>query len=233
MKKKEKIIFWGGKFNTKILINTILQKSFDENFLKKKNFIISAIIDPTLKKLDFKTKAPLVNNKSNLKKYINKSKYFVVGIGGQHGKARYLISKELIKKKLKPINIVSNYSFIDKSSILGEGNQIMPNVVIHCFSSVGDFCVFNTSSTIDHDCKIGNGVHVMGGAYIGGNVKIEDYATIGSNATIFPNIKIKKGAFVGAGSVVKKDVSENQIVVGNPAKYLKKNKHYFDLKFFK
>ena len=46
-------------------------------------------------------------------------------------------------------------------------------------------------------------------------------------------MEIKKGAFIGAGTIVRKNVSENQIVVGNPAKFIKKNKHYFDLRFFK
>ena len=72
----------------------------------------------------------------------------------------------------------------------------------------------------------------MGGTYVGGRVKIEDYVTFGSNATIFPDVEIKKGAFIGAGAIVRKNVSENQIVVGNPAKFIKKNKHYFDLRFF-
>jgi len=39
----------------------------------------------------------------------------------------------------------------------------MQNVVIHCYSKIGNFCVLNTSSTIDHECEIGNGVHIMGG----------------------------------------------------------------------
>ena len=86
--------------------------------------------------------------------------------------------------------------------------------------------------TVDHECIIGNGVHIMGNAYVGGRVKIGNFVTIGSNATIFPDIEIKKGAFIGAGSVVRKNVGENQVVVGNPAKFLKKIKQSYDLGFF-
>jgi UDP-2-acetamido-3-amino-2,3-dideoxy-glucuronate N-acetyltransferase len=43
-------------------------------------------------------------------------------------------------------------------------------------------------------------------------------ASIGGNATILPGITIGANAMVGAGSVVTKDVPENSVVKGNPAK---------------
>ena len=45
-------------------------------------------------------------------------------------------------------------------------------------------------------------------------------ATVGSNATILGGVTIGKHAMVGAGSVVTKDVPDNAIVVGNPARIL-------------
>ena len=56
-------------------------------------------------------------------------------------------------------------------------------------------------------------------------MNIGKYVTIGTNATILPDIVIEDGAYIGAGAVVTKNVKKNQIVVGNPAKFLKKNKH--------
>ena len=44
---------------------------------------------------------------------------------------------------------------------------------------------------------------------------------IGSHATILPGIQIGDGAIIGAGAVVTKDVPENTIVVGVPAKVIK------------
>ena len=46
-------------------------------------------------------------------------------------------------------------------------------------------------------------------------------ASIGSNATILAGVTIGENSLVGAGSVVTKDVPNNTIVVGNPAKILK------------
>ena len=52
-------------------------------------------------------------------------------------------------------------------------------------------------------------------------VIINDDVWIGSGVEILPGICIGKGAVIGAGSVVTKDVPENAIVVGNPARVLK------------
>lgn len=51
--------------------------------------------------------------------------------------------------------------------------------------------------------------------YIGNNV------WIGSNSTICPGVTINDGAIIAAGSVVTKDIPENVIVGGNPAKIIK------------
>jgi dTDP-4-amino-4,6-dideoxygalactose transaminase len=50
---------------------------------------------------------------------------------------------------------------------------------------------------------------------------VEEGASIGTNATILSNVRIGKNAVVGAGSVVTKDVPENAVVAGNPAKILR------------
>ena len=45
---------------------------------------------------------------------------------------------------------------------------------------------------------------------------------IGTGAIILPGITLGDHAIIGAGSVVTKDVPPETIVVGNPAKYLRK-----------
>ncbi len=51
-------------------------------------------------------------------------------------------------------------------------------------------------------------------------VVIEDYVFIGPRAIILPGVTIKRGAVVGAGAVVTKDVEQNVIVGGVPAKQI-------------
>jgi acetyltransferase-like isoleucine patch superfamily enzyme len=46
-------------------------------------------------------------------------------------------------------------------------------------------------------------------------------ASIGSGATILARVTIGENAIVGAGAVVTKDVPDNSIVAGNPARFLR------------
>lgn len=52
-------------------------------------------------------------------------------------------------------------------------------------------------------------------------VVIKDNVWIGGNVTICPNVTIGKNSIVGAGSVVTKDIPDNVIAVGVPAKVIK------------
>lgn len=67
---------------------------------------------------------------------------------------------------------------------------------------------------------------------INGEVEIGDYVFIGPRVIILPGVKIGKGAVVAAGAVVTKDVAENKIVGGVPAKEIgerKIQKYYYRL----
>ncbi len=54
-----------------------------------------------------------------------------------------------------------------------------------------------------------------------GPVIIEDNVWIGEGVSIMPNVRIGKNAIIGANAVVTKDVPENTVVGGNPAKIIK------------
>jgi UDP-2-acetamido-3-amino-2,3-dideoxy-glucuronate N-acetyltransferase len=49
-------------------------------------------------------------------------------------------------------------------------------------------------------------------------------ASLGANATILPGITIGRNAMVGAGAVVTRDVPDGAVVVGNPARIVRKLK---------
>jgi acetyltransferase-like isoleucine patch superfamily enzyme len=55
-----------------------------------------------------------------------------------------------------------------------------------------------------------------------GHIHIKQNAWIGANATILPGVTIGENSVVAAGSVVSKDVPDNCVVGGIPAKIIKK-----------
>ncbi len=92
----------------------------------------------------------------------------------------------------------------DKKVIIEDRVSIAPRVTI--ITSSGP-----NLSKIRPYVKVANGI-----------VRIKHDAWIGAGAIILPNITIGEGAVVGAGAVVTKDVSSYTIVVGVPARVIKK-----------
>lgn len=219
---KGKILLYGGMSTSYIVHENLKER-------KKK---VDFIFDEYLNKPNYNSKAIFSNKKRDLREFLKKSKYFFVCIGMYDGFLRNYISNLFIKEQLKPMSIISKNSIKDKTANVGHGLLALPNSVIHKKTVIGNNCLLNVNSVIDHECKIGNGVHIMGSAYIAGRVKIGDFSSIGANSTVLPDIKIGKNAIIGAGAVVTKDVKDNQVVVGNPAKLLRKHKINYNLKIF-
>jgi UDP-3-O-[3-hydroxymyristoyl] glucosamine N-acyltransferase len=73
---------------------------------------------------------------------------------------------------------------------------------------------------IAHNVVIGEQCMIIAHSMIGGSVTIGDFSHIAPNAAIRDTKNIGKNVLVGLGAVVIKDIPDNLIVVGNPAKEL-------------
>jgi acetyltransferase-like isoleucine patch superfamily enzyme len=57
---------------------------------------------------------------------------------------------------------------------------------------------------------------------MGKEIHIGEDVWVGGNVTVLPGVQVGNGAVLGAGSVVTKDVAPYTVVVGNPARFLKR-----------
>lgn len=212
----KKVILWGGTGQAKV-INEYLER--------KKEYKLVAIFDNNKNVKSPIENIPIYYGRDAFEKWVGESKgdiYFCVAIGGDKGHDRFEIQDYLIKHNLKPITIIHPTSNIAKNVTVDEGSQVLSNATICTDTKIGKACIINTSSTIDHECTIGDGVHICPGAHLAGEIVVSSFATIGTGAVILPRIKIGEGAIIGAGAVVTRDVEPHSVMVGNPARVLKK-----------
>jgi UDP-3-O-[3-hydroxymyristoyl] glucosamine N-acyltransferase len=87
---------------------------------------------------------------------------------------------------------------------------------------IGEFAKVDDHAHIAHNCVIGRHAQVVAGAELGGSVILGDDCWIGPNATVIDGIRIGARSFVGIGSNVLKPVAEDLVVLGNPARGLRK-----------
>jgi sugar O-acyltransferase (sialic acid O-acetyltransferase NeuD family) len=143
---------------------------------------------------------------------------FIVAIGGTNGKVREQIFDYLKSKNINGETAIHDSAYVADNAVVGEGSQVLVGSTICARAIIGRSVIINTASSIDHETIIGNFVHIAPGATLCGCVEVGDYSFIGANSTILPRIKIGINSVVGAGSVVTRDVPDNTVVYGNPAR---------------
>ena len=104
---------------------------------------------------------------------------------------------------------------IGKFCQIASGVEFVMNGANHQMNAVSTF-PFYTLAGWEQTSPTQNDLPIKGDTIIGNDV------WIGQNATILPGVHIGDGAIIGANSVVGSNVEPYTIVVGNPAKALRK-----------
>jgi sugar O-acyltransferase (sialic acid O-acetyltransferase NeuD family) len=148
---------------------------------------------------------------------------FVNGINGTKLTAR---KKELLAGLAIPAErfatIVHPSAAVSRMARLGVGSVILQNVSICSEAAVGDHAMVLPSSVVSHDTIVGDYCYLTPGVVLAGYVRLGEAVYMGAGSTVMCRVEIGDRAIVGMGSVVLEDVPEDSVVVGNPARPLKK-----------
>lgn len=120
-------------------------------------------------------------------------------------------------------------SVIDRTAVipegfcrLGSGVLVGPLSQLSADTTIADNCMLLPNSFLGHDSCMDRFAHLATNAVVGANVHVGKAVHVGSNATIREKVRIGDFSLVGAGAVVLEDVPENSVVVGNPARILRR-----------
>ena len=127
--------------------------------------------------------------------------------------------KYLIRKGMKIGNnceIYSSASFGSEPYLISIGNHVRINSGVSFITHDGGVWVLrNYLDVPNHE-----NIDLFGPIVVGNNVHI------GTNAIIMPNVRIGDNCIIGCGAIVTKDIPNNSIAVGVPAKVIKNIDEY-------
>ena len=139
-----------------------------------------------------------------------------LAIGENHARLRWC--KRLLQLGFELPPLIHPIAWVSPSAILQPGTFIGAGAIVQACVHIGMAGLVNTSSVVEHHGDLGVGVHIAPGAILAGNVKVGHLALVGAGAVIRDHVAIGKEAVIGAGAVVIRDVDENSVVVGVPAR---------------
>lgn len=133
---------------------------------------------------------------------------------------RRRLMEYLLENKLEVVTIISRSAIVSSSANIDIGTLICNGVCINPFAIIGKGVIVNTGAIIEHECVIKDYTHIASGVVLAGNVCIGENSLIGANAAVKQGVKIGNNVTIGAGAVVLKDIPDNEVWVGNPARKL-------------
>jgi sugar O-acyltransferase (sialic acid O-acetyltransferase NeuD family) len=144
---------------------------------------------------------------------------FVVAIADPVARRR--LANALLARGAEPGQVIHPKAVISPGSSPGPGCVVLANVFISTGAVLGAHVHINYNATVGHDSVLGDVVTILPAANVAGNVIIDSGATVGSNACVLQGLRIGSGAMVGAGAVVTRDLPDNIVVAGVPARPLR------------
>lgn len=112
---------------------------------------------------------------------------------------------------------------------IGDNCVIMMGAVLNIGAVIGARTMIDMNVVIGGRAIVGKDSHIGAGTVLAGVIEppnanpviVGDNVLIGANAVVLEGVKVGNGAVVAAGSIVVKDVEENTVVAGVPAKVIK------------
>ena len=137
-------------------------------------------------------------------------------------------TREKIYNKVKAANVklatlIHPGVYIDESTTIGEGVTICEGVTVTSCVVLEDNVYIHPHVVIGHDIHIGKHSTIGANVEIGGANVIGERVFIGFMAGTLQGLTIGDDVEVSAGSIVFRDIEPGMIVMGNPARVIRRN----------
>lgn len=155
------------------------------------------------------------------KLYNNQSIEIAIAVG-EPGTRHFLREKVTDAGYSLPV-LVHPDVFIPDSTVLGMGTIVRINCFVSCNVTTGENVLIQPNASVGHDNVIGNDSVISTNVCVAGGCHIGSETFIGIQVPVKEYTKIGNQSIISMGSVVVRDIPDQVIAVGNPARPMKNN----------
>lgn len=148
--------------------------------------------------------------------------WFVNGIGSTNNywrRDKILASAGIAADRFA--TIVHPGAQVFDSAAVDAGSVLYPGVIVGAGTRLERHVLVLANSVINHGCVIGEHACLASGVVLSGNVRVGRLSYLGAAANVLPKLSVGARALVGAGAVVTRDVADDAVVAGVPARLLR------------
>lgn len=146
----------------------------------------------------------------------DKDIHVVIGIAS--GEVRARIDGQLTRLGLSSGVLVHPTATMGRNVTVAPGTVVCAGVRMTTNIRLGRHVHVNLNSTVGHDCVLGDYVTVNPLVAISGNVHIGERTMLGTHAAVLQGLRLGSRSTVGGSALVVKDVADDVVVKGVPAR---------------
>ncbi|MCF8296636.1 MAG: hypothetical protein K9J13_03745 [Saprospiraceae bacterium] len=214
---KKKIIIWGSKTHARYTIDTIE---------KEDKYIIDCLYDPTIEDDIEVYGYPVFGKKNKFLEIVRNREIFggIIAIGDNW--IRKMMHNEIVRlvPDFKFVSIIHPSAQIGRNTVIGDGSLIMVGVIVNNDAQIGKCCFLATKASLEHDSIMRDFSSISAGVITGGYTDIGELSALTLGVITFDRIKIGNHSVIGAASLVTRDIPDNVLAYGIPAKIIRNRK---------
>jgi sugar O-acyltransferase (sialic acid O-acetyltransferase NeuD family) len=205
------IVIIGGGGHGRVVID-IVEKSA--------RFTLLGFLDARLSPGDTVQGYTVLGSDTELNRWIDEKQIegVVIAIGDNWQRSKAAEAIRALAPGVAFPNAIHPAAQIARGVRMGHGNVVMAGATINSNTAIGNFCIFNTNCSVDHDSVVADYVSFAPNSCAGGSVRVGTCTAVCLGANVVDRVEIGEHTVIGAGATVLHDQPPRVVAFGTPAR---------------